>query len=153
MGAVTMQDYPHHYVASATANATGHVRVSSPGLEHIESAGPAEFGGPGDRWSPETLLVASVADCYILSFRAVARAAKLDWDDLECRVVGDLNRIDHVTRFTHFDIRVTLDVPEGTDEARARKMLQKAEDTCLVTNSMTAEITFAADVRISETAG
>ena len=148
-----MQDYPHHYVASATANATGHVRVSSPGLEHIESAGPAEFGGPGDRWSPETLLVASVADCYILSFRAVARAAKLAWDHLECRVVGDLNRIDHVTRFTRFDIRVTLDVPEGTDEERARKMLQKAEDTCLVTNSMTAQITFAADVRISETAG
>ena len=146
-----MQEYPHHYVASAAAGSAGNVRVASPGLEVIESAGPAEFGGPGDLWSPETLLVASVADCFILSFRAVARAAKLDWDDLECRVVGDLDRVDRMTRFTHFDIRATLDVPEGTDEERARKLLQKAEDTCLVTNSMTAGCSFAAEVRVAET--
>jgi organic hydroperoxide reductase OsmC/OhrA len=144
-----MQDYPHHYVAAASSSVAGNVRVSSPGLEDIESAGPAEFGGPGDLWSPETLLVASVADCYILSFRAVARAARLDWNDLECRVVGDLDRVDHVTRFIHFDIRVILDVPEGTDEERARRLLQKAEDTCLITNSMTAECSFAAQVRVA----
>ena len=147
-----MQEYPHHYVAAAAGSAKGNVRVSSPGLEDIESVGPAEFGGPGDRWSPETLLVASVADCFILSFRAVARAGKLDWDDLKCRVVGDLDRVERVTRFTHFDIRVTLDVPEGTNPERARKLLQKAEDTCLITNSMTAETTLSAEVRVSETA-
>jgi len=147
-----MQEYPHHYVAAAAGGATGNVRISSPGLEDIESAGPAEFGGPGDRWSPETLLVGAVADCFILHFRAVTRAAKLDWDELECRVVGDLDRIDRVTRFTHFDIRVILDVPQGTNEERARKLLEKSEDSCLVTNSLTAECSFALEVRVAETA-
>jgi organic hydroperoxide reductase OsmC/OhrA len=145
-----MQDYPHHYVAAASGSAAGNVRVSSPGLETLASAGPAEFGGPGDLWSPETLLVASIADCFILSFRAVARAARLDWDDLECRVVGDLDRVDHVTRFTRFDIHVTLNVPEGTDAERARKLLDKAEDTCLITNSMTAESSFSANIRVGD---
>ena len=85
-----MQDFPHHYAVSATAEVGANVRLDSPGLEQLESAGPAEFGGPGDLWSPETLLVAAVADCYILSFRAIARASKLDWISLRCDVVGDL---------------------------------------------------------------
>lgn len=148
-----MQDYPHHYVAAAAGSATGSVSLSSPGLEGIESAGPAEFGGPGDLWSPETLLVASVADCFILHFRAVTRAAKLDWDELECRVVGDLDRIDRVTHFTHFEIHAILCVPQGTDEERARKLLEKSEDTCLITNSLIGETTFKVEVRVAETAG
>ena len=73
-----MQEFPHHYVATATARPGHNVDVGSPGLVSIPSAGPAEFGGPGDLWSPETLLVAAVADCFVLSFRAIARKAKLD---------------------------------------------------------------------------
>ena len=72
-----MQEFPHHYVAAASAESEGSVEVTSPGLESLETAGPAEFGGPGDLWSPETLLVAAVADCFILGFRAIARAARL----------------------------------------------------------------------------
>jgi organic hydroperoxide reductase OsmC/OhrA len=54
-----MQDYPHHYVVSADAPEKGVISVSSEGLETLPSLAPAEFGGPGDLWSPETFLVAS----------------------------------------------------------------------------------------------
>ena len=55
-------------------------------LPPIMAASPPQFGGPPGRWSPETLLVAAVADCYILSFRAIAKATKLPWDAIECAV-------------------------------------------------------------------
>ena len=117
------------------------VQISSPGLEAIGTASPAEFGGPGDRWSPETLLVAAVADCFILTFKAIAGASKFDWLDLQCEVEGKLDRVEKVTRFTAFDIRARLTVPAGTDEQKARHILEKSEAVCLITNSLTGEKT------------
>lgn len=145
-----MQDYPHHYVASATARTDTNVQVASPGLENIESAGPAEFGGPGDLWSPETLLVAAIADCYILSFRAIARASKLDWDSISCDVVGTLERVEKVTRFTEFKLRVILEMPEDMQEAKAQRVLDRAEHSCLITNSMTSQNHLETDIRVKE---
>jgi organic hydroperoxide reductase OsmC/OhrA len=133
-----VQEFPHHYVVAAAATFTSSVSLESPGLESIESAGPAEFGGPGDKWSPETLLVASVADCFILSFRAIARASKMDWISLQCDVVGDLDKVGRTTQFTKFSLRVKLEVPEGTRETKAQKLLELAEKSCLITNSMKA---------------
>ncbi len=52
-----MHEFPHNYVVGAAAKSGGNITLSSPGLIDLESAAPAEFGGPGDQWSPETLLV------------------------------------------------------------------------------------------------
>ena len=142
-----MQDLPHHYSVAATARASSNVELSSPGLENLESAPPAEFGGPGDLWSPETLLIAAVADCFILSFKAVARASRLDWASLTCDVDAKLERVDRVTRFTELTQRVTLEVPAGTDEAKAKRLLEKAEHICLITNSLNAETRLEIEVR------
>ena len=148
-----MQDYPHHYPATATAAVEGSVTVSSPGLVDLDTAPPAEFGGPGDQWSPETLLVASVADCFILTFRAMARASRLDWTALKCDVDGVLDRVDKATKFTAFDVRAELDVPAGTSERKAMLLLEKAEHACLITNSLTADVRLDATVRVAEEVG
>lgn len=133
-----MQDFPHLYTVAADAAADQNVTLTSPGLDDLVSAGPAEFGGPGDLWSPETLLVAAVADCFILSFRAIARAARVEWSSIRCEVGGTLDKIDKVTQFTRFDVRATLVIPAGTDTAKAHSMLEKAERHCLITNSLKA---------------
>jgi organic hydroperoxide reductase OsmC/OhrA len=144
-----VQNFPHHYSVAATSTSAGNVDLSSPGLAPIESAAPAEFGGPGDLWSPETLLAAAVADCFILSFRAIARASKLDWTSLSCDVEGILDRVEKVTRFTEFNLRVVLDLPQGTDEQKSMRILEKAEHSCLITNSMTSKINLDAEVRVA----
>ena len=133
-----MQDLPHHYRVTAAAESEGDVVLAAERLGTITSAPPAEFGGPGDKWSPETLLVAAVGDCFILTFRAIARASKLSWTSLRCEVKGDLERRDGVTRFTRFVLRATLSVPHETKEDRARRLLEKAEQSCLITNSLSS---------------
>jgi organic hydroperoxide reductase OsmC/OhrA len=95
-----MQDYPHRYKAAATGGAEGVIDTRSPGLEAIPAMPPPEFDGPGDKWSPETLLVAAVANCFILTFRAVARASSFEWNALTCEVDGILDRIERQTQFT-----------------------------------------------------
>jgi organic hydroperoxide reductase OsmC/OhrA len=134
-----MHPYPHVYQVSVAGPPEGEVTLASPGLPGLASQPPPEFDGPPGYWSPETLLVAAVADCFLLSFRAVARAAKLEWIDLSAEVEGVLDRVEHVSRFTRFTTRARLVVPAGTDAARARSLMERAEKICLVSNSLNAE--------------
>jgi organic hydroperoxide reductase OsmC/OhrA len=134
-----MHPYPHHYTVFAAAESTGDVAISAAGLPTLATAPPAEFDGPGDRWSPETLLCAAVADCFILSFRAVARASKFEWSGLECNVQGKLDRVEGRTRFTEIVVNATLRAPAGTDAELARRLMEKSEHVCLVSNSLAAE--------------
>ena len=142
-----MQAYPHHYtVHAAAAAAEGTVVVGSDGLPALTTAPPAQFGGPGDQWSPETLLVAAAADCFILTFRAIATGSKLAWRRLDCDAEGTLDRSDGVVRFTALHLRARLLIPTGGDVERARRLVEKAETSCLVTNSLAFRPTLTAEV-------
>lgn len=131
-----MHPYPHVYRVSAAGAASGAVTVSSPQLPELQTAPPPEFDGPGGVWSPETLLCAAVADCFILTFRGVSRAARFEWLKLDCRVEGTLERAEGGSQFTGFVTVATLTVAEGTDPAKARALLERAEHSCLVSNSL-----------------
>jgi organic hydroperoxide reductase OsmC/OhrA len=143
-----MHPYPHLYTVRASSNPEGDVPVSAVGLPVLATAPPAEFDGPGDRWSPETLLCAAVADCFVLSFRGVARAQKLPWTSLQCEVQGTLNRIEGKTHFTHVLVRAALVVPEGTDSDKALKAMERAEHVCLISNSLVTERRIEATVSV-----
>ena len=119
-----MQDYPHIYKAAASAKPEGEVQVTSPNLADIVTTPPPEFGGPEGTWSPETLLVASVADCFNLTFRSIARASRFEWLELDCRAEGKLEKFNSITRFTVFYLKARLVVPEGTPTAKAERLLQ-----------------------------
>jgi organic hydroperoxide reductase OsmC/OhrA len=136
-----MQKFPHIYQAEAVAGPEGTVDMMSPGLQTIQTTSPPEFGGPEGTWSPETLLVASVADCFILTFRAIARASKLEWIDLDVETEGKLEKDVKLTRFTAFHIRAKLRIPEDVREEKARLLLEKSEVNCLITNSMNSKVT------------
>jgi len=134
-----MQPFPHHYLVNAAVRPDGDVPLSTEGVRVIESAPPREFGGPGNQWSPEGLLTASVADCFVLGFRAIAAASKYAWLSLEAHTRGTLDRVDGKMRFTRFETHAKLHVPPGADFERAKKLLEKAEHTCLVANSLNSE--------------
>lgn len=141
-----MQALPHRYRVKGTGRGTGDVELTADRLTMLQSAPPAEYDGPGDRWSPETLLVGAVADCFVLTFRAVAKASSLPWISLESDVTGTLDRIDRVTQFTRFEMTARLVVPAGVDEEAARHALEKAEQNCLISSSLKAAV--ALDTRV-----
>lgn len=134
-----MEPFPHHYRVYGTAHASSPVTLKVEDLPEIVSAAPREFGGPGDKWSPEGLLIAAVADCFILSFKAIAQASRFEWTELHCEVDGTLDRIDRTTRFTAISVSAELRIAADADSAKAEKLLQKAEHSCLITNSLIAD--------------
>jgi peroxiredoxin-like protein len=148
-----MPPFPPRYRTTASGQEAGVIQLNGPGLPALATAAPAEFDGPGDHWSPETLLIGAVADCLILTFRAIARASQLPWSHLECEVDGTVDRVDRVTRFTELHLRARLRVPAGTNEERALRLLHKAEENCLVTRSMTATAQLEAKVEVETEAG
>jgi organic hydroperoxide reductase OsmC/OhrA len=141
-----MQPYPHLYIAGATGRATGSVAVTSPRVPDIATAPPPEFDGPGDVWSPETLFCASIADCFILTFRALATASRFEWTVLTCRVEGVLEKSERITQFTRFTTHARLEVPPASDTAKARTLLEHAEQRCLVANSLKGSRALVAEV-------
>ena len=76
----------------------------------------------------------------------------MDWISLNCDVIGDLDRIDKVTQFTSFRLKVRLEVPEGIREGKAERLLERAEKSCLITNSMKAESTLDYEVIVRDLA-
>jgi len=133
-----MQQFPHHYQVNAQSAQEGSVQLSAENLPAIETAPPAQFGGPGNLWSPEDMLVGSIANCFILTFRAIARASRLEWTSLTCDVSGTLDRVERSTEFTEFTVSAQLTVPGSTDHSKAQTLLEKAEQNCLITNSLKA---------------
>jgi organic hydroperoxide reductase OsmC/OhrA len=131
-----MQPFPHGYNVTVTATEDAPPQISSPGLSPLLSAPPSEFGGPGNLWSPETLTVAAVADCLILTFRAIATVSKLRWTNVVCNGKGIVDRCDGVIRFTGIQLSARLLLPAGSDVEKARRLLEKAERACLVGNSL-----------------
>ena len=98
---------------------------------------------PGDRWSPEALLIAAVADCFVLTFRAMAAPSQLVCARL--RRIGDAERVDRASRFTHIDLSVRISVPDEMDEEKVLRV-PKAEETCLITNSLNATVALSTDI-------
>lgn len=135
-----MIQFPHHYNVFANVHTEGNVELSAEGLSTLQSAPPKEFGGPGDQWSPEDLIVAAVADCFVLTFRAIAAASKLDFSELKCDVTGTLDKVERVTKFTEMKVVAHLKLPADADESKAQRTLEKAKGMCFITNSLNSEV-------------
>jgi organic hydroperoxide reductase OsmC/OhrA len=131
-----MHPYPHVYSASAAGSPSGSVVASSSQLPDLQTAPPPEFDGPGGVWSPETLFIAALADCFVLTFRGVTRAAKFEWRTVECSVEGVLEKAEGVTQFTRYVTKAKLTVAPGADLAKAKQLLERAEHLCLIANSL-----------------
>ena len=103
--------------------------------------GPGAISGP-----PKLCLSPPRADCFVLTFRAIARASNLSWATLRCDAKGRLERTDGITRFTQLTLNAHLAVPPATDSEKARRLLEKAEKACLITNSLALTPVLTCDV-------
>jgi peroxiredoxin-like protein len=137
---------PHTYKVNANAVKDGIYKFSGDGLHEIETAPPKNFGGPGNMWSPEDLFVATIADCFLMTFKAVSTLSKLDWISLDVDAEGFLDRVDSKLQFTEVTLNATLKITPDGNEERAIRIMHKAEQNCLVTNSLKTKVILNASV-------
>jgi peroxiredoxin-like protein len=143
-----MQDLPHQYHVQAQGKPGENLNVCVENVPKLTVAPPAQFGGPGDEWSPEDLFMASIASCFILSFRAIAKASKFNWSSIQCDSTGTLERVEGKTRFTKIITKASLVIPSTEAIENAERLLHKAEQSCLVVNSLSSESELQCEVSI-----
>lgn len=135
-----MKPLPHRYSGQVAGGPTGYATLSSDGVPDVRTAAPLDFDGPGDAWSPEQLLLAAVEACFLLTFRAVAQATRLEFVSLAVAAEGIVDRVNGVTRFTEIVLRPRVALPAGVDWVRVQRALEKAERACLVSASLATPI-------------
>lgn len=112
--------------------------ASSPdGLPDLEIASPAQFGGPGGLWTPEHFFVGAATACWMTTFLAVAELSKLEIEEVAADGEGFLEKGDD-RRFsiTRIVLRPRVTIVREEDRDKALRLIQKAEDACLVARSM-----------------
>ena len=138
----------HTYTTKLEWKETRKGVVSSDGLPTIEVATPPEFpGGIEGIWSPEHLFVAAAEVCLMTTFLAIAENSKLEFTAYSSEAVGTLEKTDSGFRITRIVIRPHVVISDEGLKDRARRIVEKAEQHCLVSNSMKSEIEL--DVTIS----
>lgn len=142
-----MQQLPHFYSVTVNGAPQSNLTVQAENLPTLEVAPPRQFDGPGDQWSPEELLMAAIANCLVLSFRAVARASKLSWLSIQCESEGELDKVNGITKFANINTRACLLIPHSESREKAEKLLYKAEKICLISNSLSSQLHFECDIQ------
>lgn len=142
----------HSYHASAQFHQHDRSFVE---LEHgapriVHFSAPPEFGGEPGAWTPEHFLLAAVASCFIETFKAVARASKLEFQGIEVSADGLVEKDAGGFRFTQITLRATLIIYAEEARAQGLRLLEKAEHVCLVARSLSASIALESKVLVEK---
>lgn len=122
--------------------------LSSPVLnDSIEVVTPPEFSqGIHGIWSPEHLLVAAVNSCLMTTFLAIAESSKLDFLSFTSKGKGKLEMVDGKYIISEIELAPTIVISDVTHEEKAKRILNKAEAACLISNSIKSTIIFTPTV-------
>lgn len=101
------------------------------------SADPA-FRGDADRWNPEELLVAAVAQCHLLWFLHLAAVAGVVVTDYRDAPVGTASmKPDGTGQFEEVVLRPQVTVAEPSMADRVSGLHDAAHEKCLIASSVT----------------
>jgi len=84
--------HKYRVVAWWSSGRTG-IAKSDSAPNAIQFTAPVAFGGLEGRWTPEDLLLGSVASCFTTTFQAVAAYSKFEYTDLEVEVEGIVSKV------------------------------------------------------------
>ena len=144
--------HSYRVVAWWSSGKTGLAKTdSAPNAIHFTA--PPEFGGVEGRWTPESLLLCSIAGCYTTTFRAIAEYSKFEYADLEVAVEGTIQKVESGYAFTDIAIRPNLSIIDENEQARGLRLLHKAKSLCLVTRAISVQQTFEPHIQVNATVG
>ncbi|NUN08403.1 MAG: OsmC family protein [Ignavibacteriaceae bacterium] len=134
-------DTVHYYETSIDWKEGRIGEISAPGMKNLEVATPPEFNkGVAGIWSPEHLYVASANICLMTTFLAIAENSKLDFKSYSCKAMGKLEKVEGKFMMSEIDLNPRVVLPAGADAERAKRIVEKSEANCLISNSMKTKI-------------
>jgi peroxiredoxin-like protein len=123
--------------------------ISSPDFTHsFEVATPPPFNkGIEGIWSPEHLFTGAVNSCFMSTFLAIAENSKLNFKSFSCTAKGKLEQIDNKFLMTAVLLYPVIEIVDATDYDKTLKILHKSEASCLISNSIKAQVTLEPTIK------
>ncbi len=147
-----IEAHDYQLTLEGTGPKTGVLR--SEGLPALDVASPPEFGGPDGVWSPEHLFVAAVSSCLMTTFHAIAGIARLEVLEYSDAATGHLKRgEDRRYRIEKVTLRPRVVIADPDQVDKAYKLLEKAEEACLISRSVNSEIVMESTVVVAHQVG
>lgn len=135
---VKHKTFTYHTEMMWLDNRAGMLRAE--GKPAFRVASPPEFKGEADVWTPEDLFVAAVEACTMTTFIAFAQRLNLPVASYQCRAEGVLEFVEGSYRFTKVVLRPAVVVAKAEFIEQATKTLHEAHKSCLIANSIRAEV-------------
>jgi organic hydroperoxide reductase OsmC/OhrA len=142
-----MADETHLYRTTLSWTSQRKGNLTSPGLPDLTVATPPEFpGGHEGVWSPEHLFVASAEACLMTTFLAIAENSKLEFASYSSSAEGKLEKTAEGYRITEITLYPKVVTKDASAVERAKRIVEKAEQHCLISNSMNSLIKLVPEV-------
>lgn len=140
----------HEYRTSTRWTERRNGIITSPGLPALTVGAPPDFGGDEGVWSPEHFFVASAEVCIMLTFMAIAGMSKVDVAGWRSAAKGEVSKAEGKGfMFTNIEIKAEILLARSSDVEKAEHILRKAEQHCLVTQSVKTPVEFRYTIKVT----
>jgi uncharacterized OsmC-like protein len=147
-----MIQYPLDFKVSTRSAAP----ISSTWTSDVTSAGgslvstvaiPPEFEGPGGGYSPEDFYALALLNCFVATFKVIAEKSRLQFETLQGEGILQVDRNESgVPWMKSFKMKYVLS--GVADAERAKRLLEKTSQSCMILNSVKTEKTFEFEVNL-----
>lgn len=144
----TVRPKEFHFPLSVRWTRERRVTAQVEGKQAIEITPPPVFRGTDPTtWSPEDFFVAAAASCLAVTFTGLAARAGLAYTNLTVDADGIAGtRPDGRFGFMRLLLQLEIET-DAADEAQARTLAEKAEESCLVSASLDLPVETVIEVK------
>lgn len=139
-----------------------HISTDWPGLRndtgtlssenfHTKISIPTEMDGPGIGTNPDEMLLGAAATCYIITLAAMLERSHIAKTDLSMTSEGIVEVQKGIITYKEIIHRPVLTLAPSTTEkdiTLTKKLLMKAEQSCMITRAIKGNVTVKVDPEI-----
>ena len=104
-----------------------------------------------DLWSAEEYFVSSVEMCLMMTFIYFADRGEVPFLSYGSHATGTVEFVDGTATFTKVDIYPRIEAPDERNAKKIGRMLKGASRSCLISNSISAEVEHHPEIIVAAT--
>ncbi len=149
---ITMSDKNFEYEVLATWSPSDGGRAVFNGKPELHIVNPKGLRSDSDlrRYTPEDLVVAATATCFMNSFVYFTKRMHISFLSFECRAVGTLSQVGRSFEITRIVLRPHVVIEDESIRAKMKRALELGAKYCFVANSLKCEVTHDDEILIAD---
>lgn len=107
---------------------------------HTKISIPPEMDGPGIGTNPDEMLLGAAATCYIITLAAMLERSNIEKESLTMTSEGIVDITNGIITYKKIFHRPHLVLCSEKDLGVARKLVQKAESSCMISRALKGNV-------------